>query len=52
MYLVIPWLTHGYTLHLKINTPGSFSPPERYFFPLAGEKYLSAGEKSNPDLRL
>ena len=26
MYLVIPWLTHGYALRLKINTSGSFSP--------------------------
>ena len=26
MYLVIPWLTHCYALHHKINTSGSFSP--------------------------
>ena len=25
MYLVIQWITHGYALHLKINTSGSFS---------------------------
>jgi len=59
MYLMIPWLTHGYALHLKINTFGSFSPVSAIsprqkgispqFLPMAGEKYLSAGEKANPD---
>jgi len=48
MYLVIPWLTHGYALHLKINTPGSFSPVSAIFLPMAGEKYLSARGKANP----
>ena len=59
MYLVIPWLTHGYALHLIINTSQflpflpSFSLAERYFspfLPMAGEKYLSTGEKANPDI--
>jgi len=51
---VIPWLTHGYALHLKIKFLSSvchFSPAERYFSPffhIAGEKYLSAREKANP----
>ncbi|KAK2156923.1 hypothetical protein LSH36_202g07010 [Paralvinella palmiformis] len=26
MYLMMPWLTHGCALHLKMNTSGSFSP--------------------------
>jgi len=48
--LAIPWLTHGYALHLKISISGSFchfSWAERFFSPMAGEKYLSAGEKAN-----
>jgi len=42
-------------LHLKINTSGSVSPvsaisaqQKGMFLPMAGEKYLSAGEKANP----
>jgi len=62
MYLVIPWLTHGYALHLKINTSGSFchfspvsaiSPQQKgfspQFLPMAGEIFFSAWEKANPD---
>ena len=51
MYLVIPLLTHGYALHLKINISGSFSPVSAIspwqkgsspqFLPMAGQKYLS-----------
>ena len=58
MYLVIPWLTHGYALHLKINTSGSFSPvsaisPQflpflpgrKVFLPFSPQFLPMAGEK-------
>jgi len=41
---VIPWLKHGYALHLKINTPRSFSPVSA-ISPLPwGEKPFCQGE--------